>query len=193
MHAAQRRICKFYLATLGESFWGRRWSGFRNQPVLFGWVHWVWHCPPSSNILSLVVWQSFRGEAWSIAKLFALHCNVIEWDRSKMHAVEHLGFFNGICVIEIISCALRHPKILVNLWDVAKPHISNHAHFLKSRLFWKVIHFSIVSRFRKNGLLSKNGCLLTFLAETIKTPVKRMTFANWSTFKSQPHFDSLPI
>ena len=52
-----------------------------------------------------------------------------------MHAVEHLGFFNGICVIEIISCALRHPKILVNLWDVAKPHISNHAHFLKSRLF----------------------------------------------------------
>ena len=52
-----------------------------------------------------------------------------------MHPVKHLVFVDGIGGTENVSCALSHLIILVNLWDVVKPHILNHSHFLKSRLF----------------------------------------------------------
>ena len=66
-----------------------------------------------------------------------MHCIVMLVSKTgaRFMLVSISFFLNGIDGTEIASCALSHPTNWSN-YGMWPRHISNHVHFLKSRLFW---------------------------------------------------------
>ena len=85
-----------------------------------------------------------------------------------------------------MSCALSHLTILVILWDAAKTNLSNYVNFLKSETQWLTVEKWMVD-FQKQ-LTFDFSCRIN-----TNSYVKRITFANQTTFKSWPNFESQTI